>query len=168
MKTFIINSKSHFRHLWLLLFSLIVIPTSLYFLLISRDGKFDLNKAVIAGIIVFAVFVFPMILLHINYYLKSKGRSISYDESTGQLIYDDQRNEMKFGIKDLQKVTVYKSWPMGQGRTPMFPWDVYNYAVIELKDGQVLKISSLLVYEFDKVVKFENTEIKKTFYAWMS
>ncbi|WP_158857329.1 hypothetical protein [Lunatibacter salilacus] len=90
-----------------------------------------------------------------------------YDKSTGQAIYQNGKKEIKFNVKDVVKIKVYKSWPLSRNGKPVFAWDYYNHSVIELKDGQIIKLSSLLVFELDKVVKFDNTEIKKTLFAWM-
>lgn len=168
MKTYRINTKSYFRHLWSIPLLTIVMPIIGYYMMIAKMGEYAHETALIVGLIFFVVFIGPILTLHFNHQIKSKGSSIYYDEQLGKLTYNKKRLELKFKIKDIKVITIYKSWPMGQGRLPLFPWDVYNYAVIELKDGQVLKISSLLVYELDKVVKFENTKIKKTLYAWMS
>ncbi|MEP0987188.1 hypothetical protein [Ekhidna sp.] len=136
-------------------------------MMLYKLDDYNTETAVLVGTIFFVVFIGPILALHFNHYFIARGCSLIYNEQTGQLAYDNGGNEISFGVKDIENITVYKSWSMAKGRTPTLPTDIYNYAVIELKDGQVLKISSLLVYELDKVVKFENTEIKKTFYAWM-
>jgi hypothetical protein len=110
----------------------------------------------------------PSVLIHLNHYFKNRNVILQYDALHGEFIYSQLENIRKFGHLDIEKITVYKSWPLAKGRSITLIWDSYNYAVIELKEGTIIKLSSLLVNEFDKVVNFENIEIKKTFYAWMS
>lgn len=167
MASYTITSKSHFRHLWLYILLIIGLPAVIYFLMIYKKGYFEIGTALLVGGITFVCYSIPVVAIHIRYYFENKNAVFTYNASSGELIYEKKGSEIKFRNEDIQKITVVKSRPIAEDRTPAFAWDYYNYATIELKDGQVLKISSLLVYELDKVVKFENTEIKKTFYAWM-
>ena len=57
---------------------------------------------------------------------------------------------------------------MSENKIPILPWDIYNYAEIRLNNNQVFIVSSLLVYEFDKSVKFDGVRVKKRFYPWIS
>ena len=136
--------------------------------MIYKRGYFEMETALLVGGITFVGYSIPVVAIHMRYYVENMNDVFNYNASSGEVIYQKKGSQIKFRNEDIQKITVVKSRPIAENRTPAFAWDYYNYAVIELKDGQVLKISSLLVYELDKVMKFENTEIKKTFYAWMS
>ncbi len=168
MKTYTVNINSHIRHLWLLLLLLILLPVSVYFLLIHKHGFFDLQTAVMGSVIVLIIFILPMIILHLNYYFLNRRDSFSYDESNGTMIFRNDNKEYNFHTNEIISIVCYKSWPMSENRVAILPWDIYNYALVKLKNGNVIKISSLLVYEFDKLVQLDNIEIKKTFYAWIS
>jgi hypothetical protein len=168
MKTFKINISDHFRHLWLYILMVICFPALFYFLMIYKKGYFDLNIALKIGGLYFLIYSIPLILLHLNYYLNNRKDEFEYETSTGNMLHKKRNNKTKFTSKDIHKVVVYKSWPLSRNGLPIFAWDLYNYAVIELKDGQIIKLSSLLVNELDKVLKFNNIEVKKTLYAWMS
>jgi hypothetical protein len=136
--------------------------------MLYKKGYFDITTAVLVGGIFFLVYSTPLILLHLNYYFKNKNDVFKYNALSGQTVYKHRESTVGFYSKDIYKITVFKSWPLSRNDVPIFAWDLYNYGVIELKDGQMIKVSSLLVYELDKVVNFKNTEIKKTLYAWMS
>ena len=84
------------------------------------------------------------------------------------MTYSKGNFKVCFKREDVANITVFKSWSLSQGRTPALSWDVYNYSRIELKDGTLLKISSLLVSELDKILKLENTHIRKTLFAWIT
>jgi len=168
MKKFKINTSDHFKHLWLYILMLICFPVIIYFLMLYKKGYFDINIALLVGGIFFLGYSIPLISLHLNYYLRNQNDTFEYEETTGNATYQSGAEEIKFAEKDIHKIIVCKSWPLSRNDVPIFAWDLYNYAVIELKGGQVIKLSSLLVYELDKVVKFDNIEIKKTLYAWIS
>lgn len=110
----------------------------------------------------------PVPTVAINHFYNNRYDSLQYEVGKEEIICQRQGVTRRIAKSDILKITVYKSWPLAKGRSTTFIWDSYNYAVIELKDGFIIKLSSLLVNEFDKVVNFENIEIKKTFYAWMS
>lgn len=168
MKIFKVNFRSHFRHLWLLLFLVFFVPVGLYVLILFRYGVFEPDKFLIALVIVLLLFFLPLILLHTNYYLYSRGVVFWYDKTQGVMIYKNREKDIRFCSKDMVEVICYKSWPMAEDRNLIFPWDIYNYASIKLKDGRVIKLSSLVVYEFDKSVNLTDIKIKKTFYPWIS
>ena len=146
----------------------ILFSFGVYFLMIFKKGYFELNTALLVGGIIYFIYVFPTFLLHLQYYFRNHKDIFQYDKLSGQMIYEKGDSTIKFEEKDIEKITVFKSHTLAENRTPLLTWDEYNYAVIELKNGQVVKLSSLLVYELDKKVNFDNIEIKKTLYAWMS
>ena len=167
MDAFKVDSKSHFRHLWSLIILGIVLPIAGHYLMVYKLGGYNLETALIVGSVVFTIFILPLLVLHVNHYLYSKGDMFSYDESRGFMIYKKRGTETEFEVKDIESIVCYKSWPLAENRTPIFPWDVYNYAAIKLKNRSLLKVSSLIVYEFDKKIKIEGIRIKKTFYPWI-
>lgn len=112
-------------------------------------------------------YLIPIVLIHLNHYFKNRFDSFQYDAGTGEIIYERRGIIRKIASSEIEKITVYKSWPLAKGRSTTLIWDSYNYAVIVLKDGTIIRLSSLLVNELDKVVNFENIEVKKTFYAWI-
>lgn len=145
----------------------VFLPSIIYFLILYKKGYFELNTALLVGGIFFLGYSIPLLSIHLNYYLRNRNDTFKYDKSTGQAVYKSGKEEIKFEGKDICKITIYKSWPLSRNDVPVFAWDFYNYAVIELINGRVIKLSSLLVNELDKVVKFDNVEIKKALYAWM-
>ena len=127
-----------------------------------------MTTGLLVGGITFIGYSIPVIAIHLNHFLKNRSDVFKYNNLSREVIFDHEGVQISFFNEDIESNIVFKSRPIAEGRTPIFAWDYYNYALIQLKNGQVLKISSLLVYELDKVLKFENTEVKKTFYAWMS
>ena len=167
MRLFKVNASDHFRHLWILIPIGIVLPVAVYFLMVNQFGYYKQDRALFISGITFSVCVFPLVLLHLNYYLKDRFSTFKYN-SLGESVYQNGEKKIEFSNNDIDKILVFKSWPLAEERTLIFPWDSYNYAKIYLKDGTVFTISSLLVYELDKVVNIKNVTIKKTFFAWIS
>mgnify|MGYP001794232344 CR=1 FL=1 len=163
MNTYSINLNSHIRLLWPYIFATILLPAIMYFLLIYKRGYFDLELALLAGSIFFVIISIPVFSLHLKYYLTNRNDLFNYDRLNQKIIYQTEQETTEFTTSDIEKIIVYKSHPIAETRTPTMIWDYCNYAIIKLKDGKIFKISGLLVYELDKVVKFENTEVKKTF-----
>jgi hypothetical protein len=167
MESFKIDTSDHVRPLKSLLLVIVIFSIGIYFLMIYKYGSFDLQKGLIVGVITLSLFVLPMLILHLQYYFQNRHDKFEYDQLSGEIVYQRGDSKLTFRVEEILKITVHKSRPLAEGRTPILIWDEYNYAVIELKDGQKIKLSSLLVNELDKVLKFENTEIKKTLYAWI-
>lgn len=168
MKIYTLNTKSYYRHLWPLILFGLVMPIGIHFLMMAKMGGYTLKTALIVGVIFFIIFILPVIILHINHYLVSKGRSLKYDKNEELFIYNNGVEDVQFRLNDIKTIKCYKSWPMTENRTPIFSWDLYNYTLIELKNDCLIKISSLLVYEFDKKLQLDDIELKKTLYAWIS
>lgn len=168
MKTYTIDNKSHLRHLWIIILLIFVIPIISHYMMILKSTEYTFSRAIYIGVVSFLVFILPILAIHFNHYLTNKGCTLEYNKDSHQFIYIIKGKKIKFNRDDIECITVFKSWSMEQGKTPTMPTDIYNYAVVKLKDGYILKISSLLVYEFDKVFNFKNIEVKKRLYPWIS
>ena len=168
MKTFSINIRDHIRHLWMYLLVVVCFPWIVYFLMIYKWGYYDQGVAIAViggGVAFFSIF---HLSLHLNYYLHDRKGMFFYNSATGESKYVKGEYKIEFTSKDINQITIFKTKPLAKKRTPILVWDEYNYSMIELKCGKVFKISSLLVFELDKVMGFDNTEIRTTLYPWMS
>ena len=167
MKTYTIDFRSHFRHLWIIILFVILLPLGIYYMSIIKLGYYKQNEGFALGGVIFFVFVIPHLILHLNYYLKNKREIFQVDSSGTKCIYQKDNNKINFTTSNIDSFICIKSRPLAENRMHVLPWDVYNYAEIKLKNGQTIKISSLLVYELDKIIKFDNIKINKTLYAWI-
>lgn len=137
-------------------------------MMIYKAGHFELKPALFMGGFVFILYVTPMIVLHIQYYLLNRTDTFEYDCSLGKMIFKSKGKQICFENHEIRKITVFKTRTLAENRTPIFMWDYYNYSVIELKSGEVIKLSSLLVNEIDKVLNMDGLKIRKTLYPWIS
>ena len=166
MKIYKINFKSHLSHLWPMFFLIIFEPIMLYCLIALRGNSYNNKQIIIIGIVLFCITILPLIVLHINHYLNSKNSIFGYEDFI-KFTYKKNKVNIDFNKEDVESLISYKSYAVADNRTPVLPWDIYNYSEIRLKNGDRIRISSLLINELDKKIKFENAIIKKTIYAWI-
>ena len=143
-------------------------PFALYYLQQIKARSYNPEILINAGFILTIVFILPMLTLHLNYYFMNRGDSFYCDLQNGFFKFIKKGESKEFYIKDIESIVCHKSWPLAENRTAVLPWDIYNYATITLISGQQIKLSSLLVQEFDKKIDVPNIQIKKTFYPWIS
>ncbi|WP_140160556.1 hypothetical protein [Algoriphagus antarcticus] len=168
MKKFSILIADHSRHLSILIFPLLIVSIGIYLMVVYKVGHFELIPSLFMGGFVFILYVVPMIVLHIQYYLLNRNDTFEYDCSIGKMIFRRKGKQICFEDHEILKITVFKTRTLAENRTPIFLWDYYNYSVIELKSGEVIKLSSLLVNEIDKVLNIDVFKIRKTLYPWIS
>lgn len=169
MKVYRVGIFDHLSHLWTLLLFAIVLPFAVYHLALFKLGYYRQEEAFAVGSVTFLILAAPHILLHFDYYLNNRGDSFEVGSSGKSFVYNKgTEGELKFTTRDIKSFVCFKSRPLAEERMHVFSWDAYHYALITLKSGEKIKVSSLLIYEMDKVIKFQNIEVRKTFYAWMS
>ncbi|MFA0961216.1 hypothetical protein AB9P05_05390 [Roseivirga sp. BDSF3-8] len=168
MKVYKIKRSAHLRALKSIVVTILFFSIGLSLLVVYRYGYLDLKKVFIAGSVSFVIFVLPMLLLHLQYYIINRYDSFSYDDVKQVIIYSSKYNDIRFHEKDITEIIVYKTKPLAENRTAVFTWDEYNYALIKLSNNVVIRISCLLVGELDKILKLKNVHVKKTFYPWIT
>jgi len=166
VKKFKISFGDHFRHLWGAVFLTLLLPLALYFLIGLRGRPSSNYNLFGIALFAFCLYILPGLVLHLNHIVKNRFDELILMPKGLELIKLGKK--IQFNWIDVDTITSYKSRPLSEERTPVLIWDSYNYTIIKLKDGREFKISSLLVNELDKKIPFDNVEIKKTFYAWMS
>lgn len=169
MKAYKLTVGTQIRHLWGLLLLMAVMPLVIHYLMIIKLGGYTFETALKVGIIFFVIFIAPTILIHINHYAHSKTVQFSVDTEAGSFLYGKSGLTLKFSSEDIETITCYKSYPLARNKTPFLVWDLYNYAEIALKSGQKVRLSSLIINEFDKAISFDfdRLQVKATVFAWM-
>lgn len=132
--------------------------------MISRFGSKDALIFLQLSIVGFLLFFIPQLILHMNYYMKNKGDIFYYDPS-GQSITINHKGECaSFSFGDIQLLRRFKSYPLAENRMQWFPWDNYNYSIIQLKNGQEFIVTSLLVPNMDLPIDSGRVKLNKRFY----
>lgn len=167
METYKINIRSHFKHLWIQILFLIILPFVIHCIMLLRLGSYTEREGFTVSAITFLIFTIPHLILHFRYYLKNRKDVFQIDSLGKNFSYLSYGKEIRFSESDIETMTCYKSRPFAEERMHILPWDIYHYSIITLKNGQKITITSLLIYEFDKMIKFDNLKTKKTLYAWV-
>src|SRR5690606_15290158 len=120
-----------------------------YFLYLNAE--FDLFKLLFLSTFVFyfIAFVLPVMVLHINY-LNNTYKLVRVEHNkiiTNYTIYRES---------DIDKIRIYATaqhFSDSVGASALPYNDYYYYLEIELKDGEKIKLSSLIDYKIDKIIK---------------
>jgi len=120
-----------------------------YFLYLNAE--FDLFKLLFLSTFVFyfIAFVLPVMVLHINY-LNNTYKLVRVEHNkiiTNYTIYRES---------DIDKIRIYATaqhFSDSVGASALPYNDYFYYLEIELKDGEKIKLSSLIDYKIDKIIK---------------
>lgn len=120
-----------------------------YFLYLNAE--FDLFKLLFLSTFVFyfIAFVLPVMVLHINY-LNNTCKLVRVEHNkiiTNNTIYRES---------DIDKIRIYATsqhFSDSVGASALPYNDYYYYLEIVLKDGEKIKLSSLIDYKIDKIIK---------------
>jgi len=166
MQKFKITSQNHFKHLFVILYYLIIIFGGTLYFSYSRNGYINYKLAGLLALCVFILLILPQIILHLNYYSVNKNGTISIDIANGSIFYKNKKENIVIEFNDVIAIDRYKSFPMAERRMYWFPWDAYNFTVINTVDGNKLTITSLVIPNIDPLLVILSNKIKlhKVFY----
>lgn len=108
------------------------------------------------------LFFFPVAIIHLNYYIKSKGIIYKIDETGITRIV---KNKEEFIPTSIIKEITFFMTPnrFFDSATRSFPFEDYYYAEIITTDKKVIFISSFFSTKIDKILElnFKELNIKK-------
>jgi hypothetical protein len=81
--------------------------------------------------------------------------------------YQKKSTQISFDKNEIEKIETYKSKSLSNRQFHIFPWDFYHYSIIFLKSGERIVLSSLIVFEIEKILHVRNTYINFTLYPWI-
>ena len=164
MYTYKISFEHQIKHLWVIVYYGLVIVCGSFFISYSRYGFIDYAKILVISTVGFLVFFIPQLILHMNYYMKNKGDIFYYDPLGQRVTINHKGESASFSFDDIQLLRRFKSYPFAQNRMQWFPWDNYNYSIIQLKNGQEFIVTSLLVPNMDLPIDSDKIILEKSFY----
>ena len=151
--------------LWnqLKLLSSLLVLTILYIgLLLYVEIPFEKREILIFSLPYLILFFIPVAIIHLNYYIKSKGIIYKID-ATG--ITKIVKNKEEFiPISDIKEITFFMTPNrLLDSATRSFPFEDYYYVEITATDKKVLFISSFFSTQIDKILEvyFKELNIKK-------
>jgi hypothetical protein len=136
--------------------------------MIASYGIDDITFFLSSGIVFFIIFFVPVVVLHLNYYLKNKGDLFIYDGLNQRINFNHKGMTFEFIFEDIKYVKQFRSYPLAENRFQWTPWDNYNYSVIYLKNGESMIITSLLVPNLDLPIPQNKKQLIKSFYCYAS
>jgi len=118
--------------------------------------KFETSTAAILGLLFFILVAGGInLILHINHYINSKDQTLVLSKGSDSFLFGDCDAPIKYFKKDIQQITIEKN------TARKCPWNDFTISNLELKNGEVLKISSILLHGYEIERKFPDI-ISKT------
>lgn len=150
----------HFRSIIIYFLLSFIFP----FFMVSKFGAQDLDQFILmAFFIVFIVFI-PLLIIHFNYIKYSKNVKIKFDEKLLSFYFNDLKRNVVFNVNDIQLFEQFKTFPFAEKRKRWFPWDLYNYTIIHLKNGESITINSYTIINLNLPIDKSVLRINKVFY----
>ena len=133
-----INFWSHIRNLKNILIGIPIgfVLAVLYYLMTGGDKMVIYIFA--AGYFLFSI---PVILIHVNYLKKDKDKILSVDKSLDSIEIIDNHLRTKIDISTILRIIMTTGLEKAGGSF----WSGYYYYQIDLKNGQTIFITSLLI-----------------------
>jgi hypothetical protein len=165
MEEYKIKLKSHLYGLWMILFFGIV-------LIILYYNRYNLGKAGDALYVLYylyAVQSIGLLLVHWNFYRCNRNDVLLVDSTNHQYSFSHNGVTTEFRNEDINKAIFYCSYPkyVKYGKRLLF-WDDYDYIKIELSNGTIIVVTSLLTkYDIQFVFRGIDFETKRLFFRWI-
>lgn len=163
MFTYKISFEHHFQNSWPILIYFIgsfILP----FYMINRFGSGDTWIFFLLSAALFLLFFVPQLILHINYFMKNRWDIFFYYPKGQRITINRKGESTSFSFSDIERIKQFKSYPLAEDRMQWFPWDSYNYSIIQLKNGKEFTITSLLVPNMDLPIDSKRIKLEKRFY----
>jgi hypothetical protein len=106
------------------------------------------------------LFTLPTFYLHIEYYLKNRGKRIQIEHSSLK-IFDTNGNEKRYELSQLKKIIIYNTGNFHGNGWRFTPMTTYYYVRIKTNSGEEIVITCLMCSKLDLVVK-EFNDIPQT------
>jgi len=146
----------------LIIYAIVAILLPIY--MVNKYGPEHKFTFILLGIGFFTLFLIPTLLIHLNYYFLNRYDRLIFDESINKFTILSKNKRQEFFIEDIIIVRQYKSHPFAENRSHWLPWDSYNHTLIELRDKDVVVVTSLLVPQLVLPVEKERIVLKKTWF----
>ncbi|MDN3653247.1 hypothetical protein QWY77_10880 [Thalassotalea ponticola] len=165
MKKFSLSIKSHFIQAWPI-FIILGIALCTPYLFVSEFGEQSFGFGVNAALIIFFVVFIPHSIIHIRYTLLSRGKEVSFDKKNKEIRYKSRNSERIIKHSDINNVRIVLNTAQKNNSPQCFPWQAYSYAVLILKTGEQILITSLLVPNLNWPYTFSSITLEDDIWCW--
>lgn len=144
------------------LFDLIFISCLYFGFWFYNLENFNLKFFICIGLPFILIFVVPVLIIHLNYYLITT--HIGYEINEEGLIVFENNKIIKYNIKDINRVIIFMTPnKLKYSAVRSLPFENYYYIKLQLINGKDLIITCLHSRKIDKIVEdhFKEIEIVK-------
>ena len=106
--------------------------------------------------------------IHIRYMLVSKGKWFQFDIGKRQTIIHENGETRIISDDDVLVVEVVLHRSLSRNELAFYPWQTYGYALIRLKSGDCILITTLALPKLDWPYEFRNVVVSEKLYPWPS
>ena len=160
-----LSLKNFLSHWWVLsIYVVFLIGVPLYFW--QRLGAESVAFAVVGASIWFLLSFVPLVVLHLRYVVESTGVVLIYDTVTRKLIYRRGNDSCEFFVSEIAAIESTKTPSLRKGSLLWYPWDSSCFAVIQLRSGKKLLITSLVVPRLRWPFSFPNETVHEAIFCW--
>lgn len=166
LERYILTAKSHWNQAWpIVVHSLILIIGPLYFY--YEFGEEELAFGITFSAIAFLVVLLPHLAIHLRYTALSRGVTVLIDRKSRKLVYEKRGNMLTLHSNNTASVVNVMPRAMANASVlRWFPWDNYNYLIVETIDGERIILTSLLMPKVELPFRVKNEVKRKTVYSW--
>ena len=156
---------SHVRQGWpILIYALLLPGVPLYVHYVH--GIEDLRFTILVTAAFFLLILVPHLLIHLRYTFLSSAVSVEFIDQPQEIV-------VKFGDQtkvihnvDIETVDLVIPRSLARKEVFVYPWQLYGYAIINLRSGEKVLITSLVVPRLKFPFKLQNVNIRESLYCW--
>lgn len=108
------------------------------------------------------IFVFPVMIIHINYFLRNT--KIYFEINSSSLVAMEGKEKIIYKSTDITRIIIYATPNrLKDTATRSFPFEDYHYVKIIFNNGQEITLTSLLSHNLDRQIQkyFKDVTIDK-------
>lgn len=142
---------------------LIVLSVAYLAFLFYAIGLSDIETIVYLMFPFIIIFILPVLVIHVNYFLNSTSR-IWYIIEINSLVAIDGQEKTMFDATEIESIFIFATPNrLKDSATSSFPFEDYHYVNIKCKSGQVIILTALHSYNLDKQIQkhFKDVTIQK-------
>lgn len=163
--TFLVTWKSHVRQAWPIIFYAtlpIIIPVYLSYVHGIEDVKFG----TILAFAFFGLILVPHFLIHYRYTILSSGVTVKFDGQHKKITFKSRDDQKVVHDHDIASIDMVLTRSLARDELIAYPWQAYGYAIIRLRSGEKLLITSLLVPRMKIPYEFRELNVRESLYCW--
>jgi hypothetical protein len=162
-----ISRKNIFEHVWIIILGIFIIPMIVVVFNYKYGTQDITSHIIIASSILIITTILPILVLHIQYYIKNTDTHLKIDYNSGSIFVKQKGNILEFSFDDIKYMRRVKELEYARRRTYFLPWGLFNYSVLYLDDNSKIVITSYMVIDFDLPIDENKKKLFEVFYPFI-